>query len=63
MAAAVEPALGKIELHKKFKGFGAWVKARHYDVCDSRTLLLPGALRHFDLPDLRKWLGKRCENN
>ena len=59
MAAAVEPALGKIELHKKFKGFGTWVKARHYDVYGSRTILLPGVLRRLDLPDLRKWRCKR----
>lgn len=55
LAAAVEPALGKIELHEAFDGFGAWVKARHYNVYGSRSLLLPGVLRHFDIQDLHKW--------
>jgi len=55
LAAALEPALGKIELHEELESFAAWVRARHYDTFDSRTLLLPGVLRHFDLPDLRQW--------
>jgi hypothetical protein len=55
LAAAVEPALADIELHEELEGFGAWVKARHYDVYGSRSLLLPGVLRHFDIQDLRKW--------
>lgn len=58
LALAVYPALGSIELHEKFEGFGAWVKTRYYDVYGSRSLLLPGVLRHLDLPDLRKWLGR-----
>jgi hypothetical protein len=63
LAAAVEPGLGSIELHEEFEGFGAWVKARHYDVYGSRSLLLPGVLRHLDLPDLRKWRGKHYLKN
>ncbi len=55
LAAAVEPALATIELHEEFEGFGAWVKARHYDVYGSRSLILPGVLRHFDISDLRRW--------
>lgn len=55
LAAAVEPALSNIELQEPFEGFGAWVRSRHYDVMGSRSILLPGVLRHCDLPDLREW--------
>lgn len=63
LAAAIEPGLGNIELHEEFQGFGNWVRSRYYDSFDSRTILLPGVLRHFDLPDLRKWLVKRYVKN
>lgn len=55
LAAAIEPALSKIELHDELESFSSWVRARHYDVYDSRTILLPEVLRHFDLPNIRKW--------
>ena len=55
LAASVEPTLGNIELQEELEGFGNWVRTRHYDSFDSRTILLPGVLRHMDLKDLRKW--------
>ncbi|MBI4720073.1 MAG: hypothetical protein HY770_02360, partial [Chitinivibrionia bacterium] len=55
LAVAVEPALASIELHEELESFASWVKARQYDSYDSRTILLPGVLRHCDLPDLRAW--------
>ena len=55
LAAAIEPSLARIELHEEFTSFSNWVKARYYNTADSRTLVLPGVLKYFDLPDLRKW--------
>ncbi len=54
LAAALEPRLARIEVVEGMESFAAWVRARHYDTCGSRALLLPGILQHADLPDFRR---------
>lgn len=55
LAAFLDPRLRKLELEDRFEGFADLARSRHYDDADIKSVILPGALQHFDLDDLRRW--------
>lgn len=38
-----------------FESYAEWVASRRYDFRDITSIVLPGVLRHFDLPELTDW--------
>ena len=55
LAAAIDERIGGIEVVHGMGSYAEWVRDRHFDVHDIRSVILPGMLRHFDLPDLARW--------
>jgi len=58
-AAALDMRIAGIDVVHGMGSYADWVTARHYDSHDIRSVILPGVLRHFDLPDLDRWLCER----
>lgn len=56
LAALLEPAVRGVETLGALESLAEWVARVEYDWADSQSFLLPGMLRHFDLPDLGRWL-------
>jgi hypothetical protein len=56
LAALLDPRFRRLELEDRFEGFADLVRSRHYVDADVKSIVLPDVLRHFDLPDLRRWL-------
>jgi cephalosporin-C deacetylase-like acetyl esterase len=53
LAAALDARIGRLEVAEPgLDSFAEWVRAREYDADDIYGIVLPGVLRHFDLPDL-----------
>jgi hypothetical protein len=55
LAAFLDPRLRALTLVEPPESLGALVRARHYENADVSAVILPGMLRYFDLPDLRRW--------
>ena len=55
LAAALDSRVRDLEIVDGPGSYAAWVSARHYDTHDLKSVLLPGMLRHFDLPELGSW--------
>ncbi|WP_127585695.1 alpha/beta hydrolase family protein [Paenibacillus koleovorans] len=55
LAAAVEDAFPPLRSEQPLASLTEWVQTKYYDPRDSRSILLPGMLQYFDLPDLRRW--------
>ena len=51
LAAAIDPRLTAGEWNGAFR-FTDFVRNRNYDSTDIKSILLPGALRYFDLDEL-----------
>lgn len=58
MAAFLDQRIEQIEVVNGMGSVAEWVKSRYYNHYDIMSLVLPGMLKHFDLPDLDKWTGK-----
>lgn len=52
LAAALDPRIRATEVVEGLSSYADWVRSRHYDSQDIYSVILRGALRHFDLPDL-----------
>ncbi|MCZ8512156.1 acetylxylan esterase [Paenibacillus filicis] len=52
MAAALDERITNIEVVNGMGSYKNWITARHYDDQDIMSLIVPGMLKHFDLPDL-----------
>lgn len=57
-AAALDNRIKKIEMTDAVSDFGTIVSSQYYNSLDVFNLIMPGMLRYFDLPDLRKWQKK-----
>jgi cephalosporin-C deacetylase-like acetyl esterase len=55
LAAFLDQRIEHIEVENGMESIGEWVKSRYYDHFDIMSLVLPGMLKYFDLPDLKKW--------
>ncbi len=54
LAAALDARIRKVEVAEGIRSYAEWVEARHYDAYNIYSILLPGMLRYFDLPELEK---------
>lgn len=52
LAAALDSRIRRIAVAEGLGSFAAWVRAREYDTDDIYSIVSPGVLRHFDLPEL-----------
>ncbi|MFC3772682.1 alpha/beta hydrolase family protein [Paenibacillus sp. GCM10012303] len=55
LAAALDERIGGLHIGNGPDSVASWVRSRHYDPFDLLSTILPGMLRYFDLPDLRRW--------
>lgn len=53
LASAIDDRAVRLEAAESFDSITAWVTDRHYDKHDFAGLILPGVLKHFDLPDMK----------
>lgn len=58
LAALIDERVQTIEIIEGIGSYASWVKARYYDPEDVMSILIPGILRYFDIPDLNNWLKK-----
>ncbi len=54
-AAALDSRVRDLEIVDGLSSYADWVTARHYDWHDLRSVILPGVLRYFDLPEPAQW--------
>ncbi|UUZ85184.1 hypothetical protein LJK88_17350 [Paenibacillus sp. P26] len=58
LAALLEPRIRSVSLENRIGSISNWIKEPFYDETDSLSFILPGMLRHFDLPDADRWLAE-----
>lgn len=56
LAALLEPRVRSVTLNNRMSSLAEWIKEPFYDEKDSLSFIIPGMLRHFDLPDADQWL-------
>lgn len=59
IAAVLDKRIGKIETPGCPESYGKWISSRYYDPFDIMSIVLPEALKYFDLPDLDQWIAQR----
>ena len=59
IAAALDSRVKTLREEEALSGYAELACARHYDDYDINSIIFHGILKYCDLPDLRKWLGKR----
>jgi hypothetical protein len=59
IAAVLDKRILRVETSDCFESYEKWISSRYYDQYDIMSIVLPGALNHFDLPDLDKWIAER----
>ncbi|WP_176705946.1 alpha/beta hydrolase family protein [Paenibacillus hemerocallicola] len=62
LAEVLDGRLKLVEIENGVDSMAEWVGSRYYDALDSEAVLLPGMLRYFDLPDLRRWRASTPSN-
>ncbi|TMV47393.1 acetylxylan esterase [Paenibacillus mesophilus] len=55
LAELLDDRLKQVEVANGIGSIAELVRSRHYDMLDSEGIIMPGMLRYFDLPDLRRW--------
>lgn len=55
LAAFLDERIAGIEVVDGMGSYADWAGSRHYDSEDIRSIVFPGILQHFDLPDLERW--------
>ena len=53
LSAALDKRIKDIETPGCFESYGEMISSRYYDAYDAMSVILPGALKYFDLPDIR----------
>lgn len=56
LAAALDNRIVKLKIVDGIENFCSIVNARYYDSYDIHSIIIPGILQYFDLPDVRKWI-------
>jgi cephalosporin-C deacetylase-like acetyl esterase len=56
LAALIDPRIRQVVDQTRFTSYHDLVSARYYDAYDIKSIILPGILKHFDLPELRQWI-------
>lgn len=55
LASAIRADFPAWEWEEALDSIASWVESNHYESRDILSIVLPGMLRYFDLPDLREW--------
>lgn len=55
LAEMLDDRLKQVEIVDGIESISEWVRSRYYDNLDSEGIVMPGMLKWFDLPDLRRW--------
>lgn len=56
LAAMLDDRVAEVQLAEDaFVSWADWIRTRQYDQRDILSVILPGALRYFDLPDADRW--------
>jgi len=56
LARMLDARIAQVELAgDAFTGWADWIKARYYEERDILSVIIPGALRYFDVPDADRW--------
>lgn len=55
LAAVLDRRIKQVDSVNGMSSVAEWVWARHYDQRDIMSVVLPGMLKYFDLPDLQRW--------
>lgn len=61
IAAALDPRIKALREEDPLSGYADLACARHYDDYDINSIIFHGILKYCDLPDIRKWLGKKYQ--
>ncbi|MGF7031734.1 cephalosporin-C deacetylase-like acetyl esterase [Paenibacillus mucilaginosus] len=56
LAALLDPRIRSVQTVNRMDSLAGWIREPFYDETDSLSFILPGMLRHFDLPDAEAWL-------
>lgn len=59
LAAFLDGRVCSVEEKDGFSGFGEIVNSRYYTSHLSIQYFIPGVLKRFDLPDIRRWISQR----
>lgn len=59
LAAAIDGRLAGLQVGEEMESFAEWVGAKYYDHYDISSVIIPGVLQYFDLPDLKRWIAER----
>lgn len=60
-ALAIEPRPVPLSAEEGWESTAAWVRSEYYDKTGIGEYVLPGMLRFFDMPDLRRWTVRQEE--
>jgi hypothetical protein len=55
LAAVLDKRVTDITMIEGMGSYASWVGAHHYDHYDIFSIILPGLLQYFDLPDIEQW--------
>ena len=55
LAAVLDKRIKRVEVVEGIGSYKSWVASRYYDPYDVMSIVIPGMLKYFDLPDLEKW--------
>ncbi|MEI7028142.1 alpha/beta hydrolase family protein [Paenibacillus sp. y28] len=56
LAGALDSRVRSVQTDNRMPSIADWIRQPSYDETDSLSFIIPGMLRHFDLPDVDKWL-------
>ena len=59
LAALLDSRINDIEITDGMENFSEWAGMRHYDHYNIMSVNIPGTLKYFDLPDIKKWIDER----
>jgi hypothetical protein len=55
LAAYLDRRIKQLDTVNGMGSAAEWIRARHYDERDIMSVVLPGMLKYFDLPDIDRW--------
>jgi hypothetical protein len=52
LAAVLDQRIRRVEVADGMRSYAEWISARHYDAQNIKSIILPGMLQYFDLPEI-----------
>lgn len=62
LAAALNENIKNIDVRESIDSFASFVRSHHYDRYDIMSIIFPGILKYFDLPDITRWIKERSKD-